>query len=87
MNPELRTIVEALSPYAGNEAATPMLPRFCYTSPAFFEFEREAVFARNWVCVGRADQLAAPGDSFSTTVAGERLLVVRGAPTRRPSRS
>ena len=38
-----------------------MLPRFCYTSPAFFEFEREAVFARNWVCVGRTDQIAAAG--------------------------
>jgi len=23
-----------------------MLPRSCYTSPEFFEFEREAVFAR-----------------------------------------
>jgi phenylpropionate dioxygenase-like ring-hydroxylating dioxygenase large terminal subunit len=79
MNPELATILAALPPYEGHEAVAPMLPRHCYTSPAFFEFEREAVFARNWVCVGRADQLAAPGDAFSATVAGERLLVVRGA--------
>ena len=27
-----------------------MLPRSCYTSPEFFEFEREAVFARSWIC-------------------------------------
>jgi phenylpropionate dioxygenase-like ring-hydroxylating dioxygenase large terminal subunit len=78
MNPELRAILEALPPSTGHEAAAPMLPRQCYTSPAFFEFEREAVFARNWVCVGRADQLARPGDRFSVSVAGEPLIVARG---------
>src|SRR5580658_5225865 len=67
-----------LPPYAGREAAAPMLPKFCYTSPAFFEFEREAVFARNWVCVGRADQVPEPGDVMSVSVAGEPVILVRG---------
>src|SRR5580704_6284520 len=79
MNPELRAILDTLPRYSGNEAAAPMLPKQCYTSPAFFEFEREAVFARNWVCVGRTDQLAEPGDAFSFWVAGEPLIIVRGA--------
>jgi phenylpropionate dioxygenase-like ring-hydroxylating dioxygenase large terminal subunit len=78
MSPELSAILEALPAYAGNEAAAPMLPQQCYTSPAFFEFERAAVFARNWVCVGRTDQLAEPGDAFSFSVAGEPLIIVRG---------
>jgi phenylpropionate dioxygenase-like ring-hydroxylating dioxygenase large terminal subunit len=78
MNPELRAILDDLPPRSGNEAAAPMLPRQCYTSPAFFEFEREAVFARSWVCVGRTDQLAEPGACLSVSVAGEPLLVVRG---------
>ena len=77
MNPELRGILAALPSCEGREAAAPMLPRQCYTSAAFFEFEREAVFARNWVCVGRTDQLAGPGDAFSVTVAGEPLIVAR----------
>ena len=77
VNPELRAILEALPPYAGNEAAAPMLPRFCYTSPTFFEFEREAVFGRSWVCVGRADQLPEPGDLLSVSVAGEPLILAR----------
>src|SRR5258708_20885616 len=92
---ELRTILDALPPYAGHEAAAPMLPRFCYTSPEFFEFEREAVFAHNWVCVGRTDQIPNPGDCFSFSVAGEPLIVSRtrageicamaaGCPHRRP---
>ncbi|HEX3953412.1 MAG TPA: aromatic ring-hydroxylating dioxygenase subunit alpha [Stellaceae bacterium] len=74
---EVRAIIDALPPYAGNEAAAPMLPKFCYTSPEFFEFEREAVFARNWVCVGRTDQLAEPGAVLSASVAGEKLIVSR----------
>jgi phenylpropionate dioxygenase-like ring-hydroxylating dioxygenase large terminal subunit len=78
MNLELSAILDALPPYEGHEAAGPMLPRQCYTSPEFFEFEREAVFARNWVCVGRADQFAEPGDAFSFSIAGEPLIVVRG---------
>ena len=77
MNPEVRAILDALPPYAGHEAAAPMLPRFCYTSPEFFEFEREAVFARSWVCVGRTDQLATPGDCLSVAVAGEPIIIVR----------
>jgi len=55
-----------------------MLPRQCYTSAEFFAFEQEAVFARNWVCVGRTDQLAAPGAAFPASVAGEKLIVARG---------
>ena len=78
MNTELVAILDRPPPYERHEAAAPMLPKQCYTSPAFFDFEREAVFARNWVCVGRADQLAEPGDAFSFSVAGEPLIIARG---------
>jgi len=54
-----------------------MLPRGCYTSPEFFEFEREAVFARSWICVGRVEQIAHSGDYLGISVAREPLLVVR----------
>ena len=61
---------------AGNGEA-PMLPRECYTSAEFFEFEREAVFGRSWICVGRVEQIPEPGDYLAATVAGEPILVVR----------
>ena len=79
LTPEVKAILGLLPPYAGREAAAPMLPKFCYTSPAFFDFEREAVFARNWVCVGRIDQIPEPGDVMPASVAGEPIIVVRGA--------
>lgn len=83
MSAALDAILAALPALAGHEAAAPMLPKQCYTSPEFFAFEREAVFARNWVCVGRADQLAEPGDAFTASVAGEPLIVARGGETIR----
>ena len=60
----------------------PMLPRECYTSTEFFEYEREAVFARSWICVGHDTQIPEVGDYLAAEAAGEPLLVVRSAPDR-----
>jgi phenylpropionate dioxygenase-like ring-hydroxylating dioxygenase large terminal subunit len=68
---------ERLRAVACEGGGAPMLPRECYTSTEFFEFEREAVFARSWVCVGRVEQIASPGDYLAPAVAGEPLLVAR----------
>ncbi len=54
------------------------LPPDAYTSDAFYEFERKAIFGREWFCVGREDQIPDPGDYFTVTMAGEPLVVVRG---------
>jgi Rieske 2Fe-2S family protein len=53
------------------------LPQAYYTSEAVFREEADRVFARRWVCVGRAEQIAGPGDYFLANVAGESLIVVR----------
>ena len=55
-----------------------MLPAGCYTEPAFFAFEQAEVFGRTWICVGRVEQVAKPGDCLAAEVAGEPVLVVRG---------
>lgn len=54
-----------------------LLPPEVYTSQEFFEFEKRAIFMREWFCVGRHDQIPEPGDYFSTAFAGERLIVTR----------
>jgi phenylpropionate dioxygenase-like ring-hydroxylating dioxygenase large terminal subunit len=53
------------------------LPPECYTSHDFWQFEKEAIFYREWLCVGRADQIPRLGDYFSITIANEPLIVVR----------
>src|SRR5476651_1986437 len=55
-----------------------MLPAGCYTEPAFFAFEQAEVFSRSWICVGRVEQVTAPGDVLATEVAGEPVLITRG---------
>ncbi len=59
-----------------NEAE--ILPPLLYTSPEFFEFERTAIFDRDWLCVGRVEQLPEPGDWFAITLVEEPLIVSRG---------
>ncbi len=46
------------------EACT--LPPLVYTDPEFFAFEKEAVFAHEWLCLGRTSQVPNPGDFTST---------------------
>ena len=49
----------------------------CYTSAEFYALEDERIFRREWLCVGRADEVEKPGDYFSFDLLGEPLLVVR----------
>ena len=53
------------------------LPPRCYTDPAFYAFETEAVFNHEWLCVGRESWLAEPGDYFTTRIVGEPIVVAR----------
>ena len=53
------------------------LPPPCYTSREFYEREVEHIFLKEWLCVGRVDQVEKPGDFFTLTLLGERLIVVR----------
>lgn len=48
-----------------------------YTSTEIFAQEQERIFSRRWVCVGRSQQLASPGDYCLVQVGGESLIVVR----------
>ena len=54
------------------------LPGRYYTSPEIYAEEAERIFARRWLCVGRATELANPGDFVTRTVARESIIVVRG---------
>jgi phenylpropionate dioxygenase-like ring-hydroxylating dioxygenase large terminal subunit len=76
---EVRTVLGQLGPSRSVEPGDALgLPPACYTSPEFYEFEKEAVFRRSWVCVGRADQVPKAGDYLSIEIAGEPLVLIRG---------
>jgi len=48
-------------------------------SLAFLEREREAIFTQEWVCVGRADEIAGPGDYLCHEIAGVPIVAIRQA--------
>ena len=58
------------------------LPAEAFTSPAIYEREVERILSREWLCVGRADQVPEPGDYQSLDLLGDRLVVVRGQDAR-----
>lgn len=54
------------------------LPSRFYVDPAVLEEENRRIFAATWQLAGRAGQVGEPGQFFTTTIANEPVLVVRG---------
>jgi len=53
------------------------LPRRYYVAPEIFAEETERIFTRRWLCVGREDRIAKPGDYFLQQVGTESIIVLR----------
>ncbi|MCU1457245.1 MAG: putative oxidoreductase [Actinomycetia bacterium] len=53
------------------------LPPAVYTDPEFFEFEKDSIFMREWICVGRQEEIPERGDYLTVTIADEPLVIVR----------
>ena len=76
---ELTQLTKAITRAASCEieSATTMPPD-TYTSEALLEFERREIFAKEWICVGRVEEIPNPGDYFTIKAAQEPLIVIRG---------
>ncbi len=55
------------------------LPRHFYTDPQFYLAELDRFYFDRWICAGRIDQVAAPGDFFVRTIGSESLVITRDA--------
>jgi len=69
-----------VSPFSGTlrpfgEAVT-LAPQ-AYVDPEFYRLEVRRIFRREWISVGRVEQLPAPGDYFTLDLFGEPILIVR----------
>ncbi len=53
------------------------MPKSVYTSPEFAQQEMQHIFARDWLCAGRADALPNPGDYLTMQISGEPIIVLR----------
>ncbi|MGB8909072.1 MAG: aromatic ring-hydroxylating dioxygenase subunit alpha [Candidatus Cybelea sp.] len=59
------------------ESGAKTLPASWYISSEVFAQERERIFAREWLCVGREETISQPGDFFTVERSGENLIVTR----------
>ena len=55
-----------------------LLPGKAYHDDAIFAWETEEIFFRDWLAVGRAEEVAEPGSFLVRDVLGESVLLVRG---------
>lgn len=53
------------------------LPSSAYLTPEAWAFERGQILGKEWVCVGRAEDLGEPGSHRQIEIAGENVLLVR----------
>ncbi len=66
-------VARSLAPFEESR----MLPRAAYVDPAVFEWEKRHMFGGGWVCAGRSDQVAAPGDMRAEPVGTGSVLLTR----------
>ena len=55
------------------------LPAPFYVDAARFRREMDQLFAREWICAGRVEQVEGPGQFFVREVLGESIIITRSA--------
>lgn len=86
----MKPAVGPLSPVSAAEVAAvrqpvdraSLLPPRVFHDGEVFDFEQVGWFARTWLCVGREEDVAAPGTYLLATVAGQGVIVVRDRESR-----
>ena len=69
MTTTLDSLLEDLAAYLGTpDTACIGLPPAAYTSPELHALERERIFRRSWLCVGRDEYVPNPGDYYRIDV-------------------
>jgi Rieske 2Fe-2S family protein len=66
-------LADSLKPFGQSR----MLPRAAYVDQAVFDWERDHFFGGGWLCVGRSDQVAGPGDQRAEPVGPGSVLLTR----------
>jgi phenylpropionate dioxygenase-like ring-hydroxylating dioxygenase large terminal subunit len=74
---DVEDILNAIEQSAGDVSASIALPPELYTSERWFDFERSAIWDKEWICVGHSSLIPNVGDYFSITLIDDPLLIVR----------
>jgi phenylpropionate dioxygenase-like ring-hydroxylating dioxygenase large terminal subunit len=72
-----RRVVEKAATATGPVEKAEILPAEAYVSEQFWEFEKYAIFSREWLCIGHVNEVPDPGDHLPLTMLEEPILLVR----------
>jgi phenylpropionate dioxygenase-like ring-hydroxylating dioxygenase large terminal subunit len=70
-------LLASLAASVADIADAKTLPASLYVSPQVLQVEKEALFMREWLAVGRAERIPASGDWFTVDLMEEPIIVVR----------
>ncbi|MDR7126806.1 Rieske 2Fe-2S domain-containing protein [Pseudotabrizicola sp. 4114] len=76
-DPDLSPLAELRANVAQPFERATAMPKSVYTSPDFAALEQQHIFAREWLCAGRADALPNPGDYLTMEISGEPIIILR----------
>ena len=79
MNSPSNELMSMLSEYLSlDQLSCYSLPPEAYTDLDLHALELDAIFRNEWLCVGRAEYIPAPGDYYCIDILNESLVVVHG---------
>ena len=74
----LSTLLEVLNDSASLSLEDSIsMPPEAFTSEALLELERDKIFSKEWICVGREEELQSPGNYFTTEVNRVPVIITR----------
>jgi phenylpropionate dioxygenase-like ring-hydroxylating dioxygenase large terminal subunit len=77
--PEVTALIERLRQTACKDVAEAQgMPPGVYTSPLFYETEQAAIFGKDWLCLGRIDDVPNPGDYLVSDIGALSVIALRG---------
>jgi len=76
-DPALSPIQELRANVAEPFTRAKAMPKSVYVSEEFARAEERHIFAKEWLCAGRADALASPGDYMTMEISGEPVIILR----------
>ena len=53
------------------------LPGYIYTSPEVYQLEKDKIFMKDWLCVGRMEEVEKSGDYMALRILDEPIIVAR----------
>lgn len=65
--------------YDGPAECATVMPRAAYTDPDFLALERERIFAREWLCLGRSDAIREAGQYLTYQINDQPVFAMRQA--------